>query len=451
LNDKECQPNYQDDVMLNQDLKPAAILNRNSQSKAPRNLYSSLLRALDPTFLLAAVCTGVFYSIVLQPFMHGTVLYNYTTEHAVEYVIVALFIWGIIDIVFKCAAFPNEFRSLQQEWLPPFQGREPIKNAAVLLHRLKSLPRWKQQSRLGRCLIAMLEFVVEKETAKDCRDYYRTLSELEEDRLHSAYTLLRFVIAVTPILGFLGTVVHFGTALSGMSFDEMTAQLPVVVAEMGMAFNTTTVALGAAMTVMSLMFLCDRVDRGILHNVDRYIEREVITRFEIKEQNVEPFLEIIRSAHEEALSGIAVTLQQQFEMWGNKTDSLLQRFDTHQEHASQGWFNALSILQQQHESATLASEKRLTESLNVIDTAETNHLIMIQGILERATSFREDISKLTSTLETIARGEGKLLGLQESLAENLRTLRQLGQFDEALHGLTAAVHLLTVRHHSSAV
>ncbi len=32
------------------------------------------------------------------------------------------------------------------------------------------------------------------------------------------------------------------------------------------------------------------------------------------------------------------------------------------------------------------------------------------------------------------------------LADNLRVLRETQQIDEALHGLTAAIHLMTARH-----
>ena len=53
---------------------------------------------------------------------------------------------------------------------------------------------------------------------------------------------------------------------------------------------------------------------------------------------------------------------------------------------------------------------------------------------------------LARSLETIACGEGKLAETQAVLADNLRVLRETQQIDEALHGLTAAIHLMTARH-----
>jgi len=44
--------------------------------------------------------------------------------------------------------------------------------------------------------------------------------------------------------------------------------------------------------------------------------------------------------------------------------------------------------------------------------------------------------------------EALLVELQSALAENLRVLRETQQIDEAMHGLTAAIHLMTARHGS---
>jgi biopolymer transport protein ExbB/TolQ len=402
---------------------------------------------VDPTFLLAAVVTGIFYGIVLQPGMHGTLLHMYTTEHVVEYAIVALFFWGVIDVLFKCARFPREFAALRQDWFAPCRGREPVSNAVVLLDQLHTLPRRQQESKLGRCLRESLEIVSEKGSSQTCREDVQRILEREDDKVHNDYTLVRFVTAVTPILGFLGTVVHFGTALSGMSFDEMTDKLPAVVAEMGMAFNTTTVALAAAMVTMFCMFICERIERSVLSSIERVIEREVVNRFEAGEQQqLDPLFHVLRSAHETALRAFSGALMDQFDRWSQKIDGLFERFDAHQSHSAQSWHNALTVLQQRHEAFTTANEERLHEMLCKIRTSETEHLQLIQEMLNDSTLFREELANFTSTLDALARGEGKLAEVQDTLSTNLRLVQQSGQFDEALHGLSAAIHLLTIRH-----
>ncbi len=48
---------------------------------------------------------------------------------------------------------------------------------------------------------------------------------------------------------------------------------------MGEAFNTTTVALAAAMTTMFTLFLCERTDDGIDRFIDRFVEHNLQNRF----------------------------------------------------------------------------------------------------------------------------------------------------------------------------
>lgn len=429
--------------MQNSDLKSQDQALPASSSGSPR---VSALRWFDPSLVLAAIATCVFYGIVLQPSMHGTLLHRYTADDPVEYIIVALSMWGLVDLLLKSLRFPAEYRALRQRWLPPSRGREPIENAKSLLERLQALPAWQQESRQGRWLSEMLEVVADKGSAQNCREDHQRILDRENDTLHNEYGLVRFVIGITPILGFLGTVFHFGMALNGLSFDDMTARLPVIVSKLGTAFNTTTAALAASMLTMVGMFLCERIERGFMRSTDRYIEREILSRFESREQPLEPLLRVLQSAHETALDAMSNTLGGHLDRWAGKIDGLLKKFDVHQGQAASAWQNALKTLQEQHEAYSISSEERFRETLNKADETEYKHLAMIQGMLEEAATFREEIASFSRTLEALAKGEGKLVEVQESLATNLSLLHQSGQIDEALHGLTAAIHILTARH-----
>ena len=68
-------------------------------------LKSALSRTMDISFGLAVLFTIAYYWVITRPAMHGTMLQRYTTEHNVEYVIVAAFIWGLTDTVVR-RAFP---------------------------------------------------------------------------------------------------------------------------------------------------------------------------------------------------------------------------------------------------------------------------------------------------------------------------------------------------------
>src|SRR5262249_33708724 len=160
----------------------------------------------------------------------------------------------------------------------------------------------------GRRLSQALSHVIEKNSADDYREHLEYLAEQDDDASHGNYALIRFIAGVAPVLGFLGTVVHFGTALSGISYNEMAERLPGIVSEMGAAFTTPTVALAAAMTMLFSLFLCERFDRGIVRTIDRYVDRELLNRFEAADPQISPFLSAVQSASEQSLQTIAATV-----------------------------------------------------------------------------------------------------------------------------------------------
>lgn len=403
------------------------------------------LRVTDPSLILGALATAAFYGIVTRPFFHGSLIARYTTEHAVEYVIVTLFFWGLADVLLKLLALPREAYAARQDWLPPRTGREPVSVAHDLLAAVRGRPDWLLDSRAGRRLVEALTFVTERDSAEGFAEHIRYLSDRDDNRTHESYTLLRFIVALCPILGFLGTVVHFGTALGGLTFDDMGKHLPEVAAHIGMAFDTTTTALAAGMVMTAALFLCQRIEGGVVASIDRLIDRELPNRFEVRSAEVSPFLEVIRTANYEALNTIAANVGRQSDVWSRSIDALFRRFDERQIQEADRWQAALDELRRRHEAYDADRETHLRETFALLDARESEHAARLESMLERATGFRNEIAVLLRTLDEIARGEGRLAETQASLADNLRAIQEVGQLDAALHSLTAAIHLLTTR------
>lgn len=404
-----------------------------------------MIRLGDPSLVFAVVSTLAYYAVVFQPALKGGLLYRYTTEHPVEYVIVFMFFWCMIDILLKLGGFPRELLAVRHEWIAHRTGREPATSAAGLLATVESQSPWMLESRIGRRLVAALSFITETGSAEGLSDHLRYLAEQDEDHTHERYSLVRFVVAVTPVLGFLGTVVHFGTALSGLSFAGMDEGLSHVVSEMGTAFNTTTVALGAAMLGMFSLFLCERVEYSFVGRINRYVERELANRFEEQDAKLTPFLSILKSANAEAQAAIARSLNQQVEVLSKSLDSLFQQFDQRQQVEESRWQHTLTALHEQHQRWDSEREERLREILTLVDARSDKHMEQVQAALQEATSFSSEVGSLVTSMNTIARGEGRLVELQATLTDNLRVIHETNQIDGALHGLTAAIHLLTVR------
>jgi biopolymer transport protein ExbB/TolQ len=401
----------------------------------------------DSPMVIALMATIGFYGVIHSPSMSGTILHRYTTEHAVMYVITGFFIWGITEILFRLSTFPRESRAMRAEWLPRRgEGREPTANAAVYLAEIESRPAALRDSRIGRRLIEALRFVAETGSPNGYRDQLLLLSEQDEAQTRDNYALVRFVVWISPVLGFLGTVLFFGKALSNITPEEMATRINSVVNQMGAAFNTTTIALTSAVTMMFCVFLCERKERGLLRRIDTYLERELLNRFEVREAAVLPFLNVVQSANEAALGELGRTLERQVQNWTDALGALFVKFDQRQAHEGQAWGQLLEAAQRRQDASEAAREQRFGQMLTAVESRQEKHFTQLYTMVEKIVALRQDFSGFVAALKELATGEEKLVGIQSSLADNLQLLHQTQHIDEALHGLTAAIHLLTVRH-----
>jgi len=409
-------------------------------------IRSFLPRSIDTSLILGMASTAVFYGVMFQPALQGTILQRYTTKNPVDYAITFLFFWSLSDIFLKCLAFPREFVALRQSWLPDRSGQEPADNARAMLAEVSALPPWRAESRIGQRIRKVLGYAVEHGVGQDYRDQIKYLSEKAEEDSHARYSVVRFAIAITPMLGFLGTVVHFGTALSGISFEEMDSRLAEVVSHMGEAFNTTTSALAVAMTVMFILFLVERTDKGINATVDRFVERELETRFEAARRPASPEVAGVQSAHDAALEIMTATLERQVAQWGTALERLFERFEQRHQAENAAWESALAALERRHQERESHEDDRLESSLLQFGERQETHLESIHQTLEGIVALRSDFQAVGATLERIAQGEGELGELQSKLVDNLQILQTAQKMDDALHGMTAAIHLMTARY-----
>jgi biopolymer transport protein ExbB/TolQ len=405
----------------------------------------ALPKILDLPLAIGAALTFAFYWAITQESMKGSLLHRYTTEHAVEYIIVAFFVWGLTDAVLRVLAFPRQTLALRQAWLPARKGREPVSSAAACIAYLERKPTWLQDSRLGRRLREAVRFVQEKGSADGLADHLQILSDQDHDDTQTNYGLIRFICWVTPMFGFLGTVVHFGTALSGQTAGEIGDKLPTVVAEMGTAFNTTTVALTAATTMMFCLFLCERTERGIVNAIDQRVRAELLNRFEVAEASLAPFLAALESASLATLRTMEDTTARQVDSWTSALATLQQQNEKQQQWQSQIWVEALEKLEQRFEGNDAEREKRLARLLDAMKAQRDEHRTQTQASVQQLSEVKADLARLTTELAALAHGERDLVRLQATLADNLRLLRETQQIDQALHGLTGAIHLLTAR------
>jgi biopolymer transport protein ExbB/TolQ len=401
---------------------------------------------VDLPMAVGALLTVAFYVVINRECPPGSMIHRYTTEHVVEYVVVTFFIWGIVDVLFKLCGFPLELLALRQPGLAERSGKEAISKSKILFAQLHSRPKWFLDSRYGQRLAKALGYLQEKESADGFHDYLRYLASQDEEKTHANYGLVRFICWVAPVLGILGTVIHFGSAFGGLSVDEIGDNLAKVVGEIGTAFNTTTVALAAAITMMFSLFMCERIERGIIYSITRRVDLELLNRFEVVDESIAPFLQAVQMGNQTTLKALDGHLEKQLQIWSVAFQRVQQESEKRLQSHAQVWEQSLSKVHTQFEQSDSQREQKLLKLLGDLQQQRTEQKTQGQGMLNQMAGLQSHFGQLVEALSGLNRGEGELVKLQHTLSQNLQGLRETGQLDQALHGLTAAIHLLTARH-----
>ena len=268
-----------------------------------------------------------------------------------------------------------------------------------------------------------LRFVFERRSADGFREYLETLSARDSDEVFERYGFSRFVTAILPIVGLIGTVVHFGTALSGLSMEGLSEKLPAMLSGMGTAFNTTFSAMSALAVTMLIRFLIERRENGALTKINNFVEDELLHRFKSIDGKLTPFIDAIKETQSNMLTAL-----------GNYEHKLAEQ-----------WHSRLDTTQQRWELVDQRQEENLVRFLRTVEAHQAAHVSELQKVSSELALAQKMMNEVAHAI--IA--DGKLLELQDRLVENLTILRQSQQLEGAMHELTAAIHLFTARQNAS--
>ncbi len=406
---------------------------------------------------LAAFLVGIPVSAALLYAIHAGPLAQHEAaryvKHPVECVVVVMFCMAVAALGSKFLASLRERAALRASLLPEWDNQPvPVAEADKLLADLDKQPRRYRNTYLGRRLAAVLEFVHNRRSAAELDDQMRGLADADAMSLEGSYALTRFITWAVPILGFLGTVLGITGAISGVTPEKLEHELNAVTDGLALAFDATALALGLTMVMMFLSFLTERLEQGILERVDATAERLLAHRFERVTGEGGAFVEVLRQSSQTLLQTSEQLVQRQAEVWAKAMEEAdKRRIDAEQR--SQGRLadvleNAIQKTLDAHSQRLIDVEKHsgnqasvLIEKLTALSTAVREAGREQQNLLAKVV---QGLASQTDSLSRLQDGEKQLLRLQQSLQQNLDALAGSGAFEQAVHSLTAAIHLLTL-------
>jgi biopolymer transport protein ExbB/TolQ len=147
--------------------------------------------------------------------------------------------------------------------------------------QVEALPAEMRGELLPRALQSGLHRFGATRNIQDVSSAIHDVCELEYGRLDAELSMVRYVAWAIPAIGFLGTVRGIGEALQ-QAHKAVEGDVSGVVSGLGVAFNSTLVALGLSILLMFMLHQIQlRQERAVLDTeeyLDQYVVRQMTVR-----------------------------------------------------------------------------------------------------------------------------------------------------------------------------
>jgi biopolymer transport protein ExbB/TolQ len=424
--------------------------------------------------LWSSVATVAFYLLIPHTPLWRAQITRYFAGHWIEYVTTGLSFLALAILGQKLWRQMNESQALRwRGWLGTELNStaEPVELAAQIERNLLAAPPHWRATGIARRIRETCQFVVGRRSSEGLEDHLRYLADLAAEQLHSSYSLVRTVTWAVPILGFLGTVVGITDAISNLTPEQLEATLDNVTSGLGTAFDTTALSLGWSMVIVFVTLLTERREKAVLGQIEEFGTRELASLFARPDHLGAKFLAAESQAADLLLRKTESLINWQTSVWQASIDALRQRWattlDQQQAQLEQALQSALSKSLEQHDQQLASARGELLADVrHLAAQLEQSIVASRDGQNQQITALQQVAREWQASLQSVLAGSQALLGElqsqgelllrlteqesglqrhQELLVENLQTIRQSAAFEETLHTLNAAVHLLTNR------
>lgn len=268
------------------------------RSKKTRSINSKRQELeLNPVLLLsvAAAIFIVTYIVigVLPPLREsyvGILLYE---RGFVQFIVVALAAIVIATSVLKYLLLRKEHEALSKIWIADHIPLEQPNAHEVDYFQQRLLKDGNLVAiRCGRILRAYIQSgdrSTANEFALDDSSFYQSVSE-------ASYSVPRILVWAIPLLGFIGTVIGISGAVSGFTgflensgdVEQIKEGIGQVTSNLGLAFDTTLLALFLSVLVMIPLVLVERYESRLLLGIDVFINDKLLPRLKKNSEQLDP-------------------------------------------------------------------------------------------------------------------------------------------------------------------
>lgn len=466
---------------------------------------------LSSPIIWGTAATIAFYKIIPLLPIQQAIMYRYFCSHWILYAEVWLFGIGMAILVLKSLVLPREqgafaFNLVRNPHLR--QETDPNRRRELLERSVASLPARFRRSELARRYHDICEYLAARPGNSSLEDHLKYLHDVAGERLHDSYALIRTITWAIPILGFLGTVIGITLAIANITPDQLETSMSEITSGLAVAFDTTALSLSLSMILVFVSFIIERSEQRILSQLEVTGMREIAPLLAANPSSDSPLMAAEHHAAASMLDKTEQLIQWQTGLWQESLNGLRGRWEQvvqqQQTEFTQSIQAGLQATLSQHNRDLSEARNELSETFTklsadlismvgeVQDRAQQQQLQssqeiatlwdnvqnelqalredqaqqignLVHSISDEVLSWQTDLKAAThastgqvrelhsqgETLLKIVGEEVELTRLQQTLSHNLEAIRAVETFEKALHSLTAAVHMLTIKNRAA--
>ena len=194
--------------------------------------------------------------------------------------VLALWVFAIMGL--KAKLVLDERRLLSRSLLEVTPGTSILPEDARQYSRpLQTLAENEREYLLPRTLLAALQRFGSTRNIQDVASAIKEVCETESDRLDSELSMIRYIIWAVPSIGFIGTVRGIGEAL-GQAHKAVEGDIVGVTVSLGVAFNSTFIALIISIFIMFLMHQLQLMQERHVLDTQNYCDINLLRHLQVR-------------------------------------------------------------------------------------------------------------------------------------------------------------------------
>ncbi len=187
-----------------------------------------------------------------------------------------LMFWALAIMGYKTVKLTNERRLLDVDLVPVAEGMRILpEDTREFARQVQALPEDRQQLLLPRALLNALRRFNSTRNIQDVASSTHTICESEAERLESELSMIRYISWAIPSIGFIGTVRGIGEALA-QADKAVQGDIAGVTQSLGVAFNSTFIALLISIFLMFLVHQLQLVQERLVFDSEAYCDDKLI-------------------------------------------------------------------------------------------------------------------------------------------------------------------------------